>query len=343
MDCQELNSQLFDYCDDSVSPQVYLKVSKHLKDCPQCQNLYQLTRLENEVLRDTSDIPALPADFTPRVMSSITALHRGPSILHNRKLWYGGLMAAAVFALFLYAPQMFKPQSAVDLADNSGLRGNGTSTPSVISTPGNTMEADKVAEYADRPLLSPPATGAGKDTSAPIITPSDSTFEAAVPSPEQTVPAADTAPGQTAVDPMLATPKALRAPSLTVPPETTVPSPLAASDGSLSTTVVEGFKPVVTPINVPAHLQLTQVDISDGSRTVYDYASPDGQIRIQITVDPYIAPEVKMQALDQSGSPSSNSSLARWVIVGEEMLTVTYSGNVPLDELTELANSVRFE
>ena len=69
MDCRELSSQIEDYCDDSVSPQTYLKISKHLKECPTCQQLYQLTRLENEVLRDTSDIPPLSPISLPGLWS----------------------------------------------------------------------------------------------------------------------------------------------------------------------------------------------------------------------------------------------------------------------------------
>ena len=115
---------------------------------------------------------------------------------------------------------------------------------------------------------------------------------------------------------------------------------MAASNGPAA--AVEDIGPVLTPVNIPPNLQLLQVDISTSSRTVYDYASQDGRTQVQITVDPYIEPEVQLQTLNKASTEGINS-LSRWVKLNGDMVTVTYSGNVPVEELTKLANTVRFQ
>lgn len=339
MDCQELNNHIFDFCDDSTSPQMYLKISKHLKDCPHCRAVYQLTRLENDVLRDTSDIPALPDDFTSRVIGSVPSLHRGPALLRNHKLWYGGLAAVAVVALFLYGPQFFRNQSAVELADNTGVRGNGTVAPSVVTTPGDSTSAQNIAkdeagtyQFNDEPK---------KDIAALNSVSADVSSAPSVLSTRES-PTSVTSPGEGLATRMLSVPDAASTPSPTVPPDTVTAVPSLPGDGNNPAVVIENFEPMITPLNVPAGLKLTQVDISASDRTIYDYTSSDGLAQVKITVEPYVEPTAKIQAIDSSKAEGINS-LARWVLIGDKMVTVTYSGNIPLDELTNLANSLTFE
>ncbi len=339
MDCQELNNHILDFCDDSASPQMYLKISKHLKDCPHCQAVYQLTRLENEVLRDTTDIPALPPDFTSRVMGSVAPMHRGPALLHNRRLWLGGLAAVAVVALFLYGPQFFRNQPAVQLADNTEARGNGTGAPSVVTTPGDSELGQIIAKdeattyrFQDEPK---------KDIASLNAVPAD------VPSSPFALgtnesPLSAASPGEEFSTPMLFLSDQALTPSPTVPLDSVTVARSLMADGNNSAMVVENFEPMITPLNVPANLKLTQVDISASDRTVYDYTSTDGLAQVKITVEPYVEPTAKMRAIDGSKAEGINS-LARWVLIGDKMVTVTYSGNVSLEELTNLANSLTFE
>lgn len=341
MDCRELNSQIDDYCDDSVSPQTYLKISKHLKECPACQQLYLLIRLENEVLRDTSDIPALSPDFTARVMESIGSVRRKPGIFYNRKVWYSGIAAAAVVALILFVPQMLKNPAAVNIADNSGY-GNDSAVPLVISTPTNSGTTEILAEkQGSQNMTASPRPGDEAGTpsilfDAPTETPSlpsvlgtkQNSYADAIPGggvPSQKSMASQPEPRENFIS---------RA------PDTPIAAPMAASNGSA--TAVGDIEPVLTPMNIPPNLQLLQVDISTSSRTVYDYASQDGLTKVQITVDPYIEPEVQLQTLNKASTEGINA-LSRWVKLNGDMVTVTYSGNVPLEELTSLANTVRFQ
>ncbi len=343
MDCRELNSQIDDYCDDSVSPQTYLKISKHLKECPACQQLYQLTRLENEVLRDISDVPALSDDFTARVMESIGSVRRKPGIFYNRKFWYSGMAAAAVLVLILFVPQLLKNPAAVNVADNSGY-GNDSVAPSVVSTPANGGTAEVLADkQGSQDMAASPRPGDEAETpstsilfDSPAETPSlPSVLGTKQDSAADTIPE-DDGPNQ----------KSIASQSETVErfmlrtPDTVTSAPTATRNGSA--TVVEDIEPVLTPVNVPPNLQLLQVDISTSNRTVFDYASQDGLAKVQITVDPYIEPEVQLQILEKADTEGINA-LSRWVKLNGDMVTITYSGNIPVEELTNLANTVRFQ
>ena len=345
MDCRELNSQLDDYCDDSVSPQTYLKISKHLKECPACQQLYQLTRLENEVLRDASDVPTLDPDFTARVMASIGSAGQKPGLFYNRRFRYGGMAAAAALVLLiLFVPQWLKNPTAVNVADNSGY-GNDSGAPAIVSAPANgaatEMLADKQPNQQD--MAAAPRPGDEAETPSTSIlfdAPAETPSLPSVLGTKQTS-AADPFPGgDVPSQKSIASQPEPRENFVSRTPDTPISALMAASNGPAA--AVEDIGPVLTPVNIPPNLQLLQVDISTSSRTVYDYASQDGRTQVQITVDPYIEPEVQLQTLDKASTEGINS-LSRWVKLNGDMVTVTYSGNVPVEELTKLANTVRFQ
>lgn len=98
MKCQLFDKYLFDYCDNDLSPALREKIDKHLQECSSCSNQVKLTVLENEVLRDNSDLPVLAGDFTNRVMHQITKSEQAASMGHK---WTAGpgAMKASKFAL----------------------------------------------------------------------------------------------------------------------------------------------------------------------------------------------------------------------------------------------------
>ncbi len=343
MDCRELNNQIDDYCDDSVSPQTYLKISKHLKECPACQQLYQLTRLENEVLRDTSDIPDLSPDFTARVMESIGSVRRKPGIFYNRKAWYSGMAAAAVVALILFVPQMLKNPATVNIADNSGYS-NDSVAPLVVSTPANGGTTEILADkQGSQDMTASPRPGDEAETPSTSIlfdAPAETPSLTSVLGTKQTSDADAIPEGGVPSQKSIASQPEPVEGFISRAPDTPISAPMAAVNRAA--TAVEDIEPVLTPVNIPPNLQLLQVDISTSSRTVYDYASQDGLTKVQITVDPYIEPEVQLQTLNKASTEGINA-LSRWVKLNGDMVTVTYSGNVPVEELTSLANTVRFQ
>ncbi len=71
MNCQLCKKQMYSYHDGELAAQLMLDIERHLAQCSSCRFQYDLTRLENEMLRDNSDIPELSIDFNQRVLHAI--------------------------------------------------------------------------------------------------------------------------------------------------------------------------------------------------------------------------------------------------------------------------------
>ena len=91
MNCQDINEIIYKYCDSEVSSEEYTTISEHLNECADCRRIFQLTQLENDILREKDDMPSLSPAFTSLVMSSIQSadslnIKRGFTRF-NRKWW----------------------------------------------------------------------------------------------------------------------------------------------------------------------------------------------------------------------------------------------------------------
>lgn len=127
MKCQLFDKYLFDYCDDDLSPVLREKIDKHLQECSNCRNQVKLTVLENEVLRDNSDLPILAGDFANRVMQQITISEQAASMGHKWTARPGAMkasrfaMAAAAVGLVVLvavlAPHIIPLQDNTQVAD----------------------------------------------------------------------------------------------------------------------------------------------------------------------------------------------------------------------------------
>jgi len=71
MNCQLCKKQMYSYHDGELAAQLMLDIERHLAQCSSCRFQYDLTRQENEMLRDNSDIPELSFDFNQRVLNAI--------------------------------------------------------------------------------------------------------------------------------------------------------------------------------------------------------------------------------------------------------------------------------
>ena len=47
MKCQHVNRYLYDFCDNSLSPDIQNQINNHLHECESCRLKVQLTQLEN--------------------------------------------------------------------------------------------------------------------------------------------------------------------------------------------------------------------------------------------------------------------------------------------------------
>lgn len=71
MNCHEFERYCLDYCDNNLSSEIRGQFEEHLLQCEPCQNLIALCNMENEVLRDPVDLPALAPDFNSRLLARV--------------------------------------------------------------------------------------------------------------------------------------------------------------------------------------------------------------------------------------------------------------------------------
>lgn len=73
MNCQQIDKYVYEYCDGNLSPEIALQIEEHLTKCVTCNNMVQLTYMENAVLKDALTVDAIDDNFTSRVMGAVSA------------------------------------------------------------------------------------------------------------------------------------------------------------------------------------------------------------------------------------------------------------------------------
>lgn len=128
MNCRQVDKYLYDYCDNVLSPDQRVLFDQHLADCHSCRQAVDQALLETSILREEWDTPALPADFTTRVMERVTTVpipQAGPTVAYIKRpwtRWFMGITAvAAVLLMVLYAPGMMKNDNIINVADQEQI------------------------------------------------------------------------------------------------------------------------------------------------------------------------------------------------------------------------------
>lgn len=115
MNCQLCNQHMYSYFDGEISDQIKQEIDRHIAQCSSCRFQYDLTRQENLILLDSSDIPALSLDFNQRVLKAVA---EGPSPLEDLlavtkpepvrrfrlPLYTTAAVAVVLLALCIYVP-----------------------------------------------------------------------------------------------------------------------------------------------------------------------------------------------------------------------------------------------
>jgi len=332
MDCQDINNKIYEYCDDlaSSSPS-HLEILSHLRDCETCQQDYQLTLVENEILRDTSDIPDLSPAFTTMVMGALNLggdlngqsqnppKESGITSVYYRKIWLGGglALAAAVIALCLYIPhlsQLDSEPSPIDQFDPPTIR--------------KTEQKESTANKSNYKVKSTPTQ---RDTSRP-------------PSIASAAVSRNQGEQFTIKDKNIA----LGADNRDLASIYMDSSPENDSDLLKSTSIMyagnkssDSINVALSPLNMPQRFKLIQYFNSEDNWNIYDYASLDGKESVHLTVTPYIEPTIVAKTLNIS-TQENIATLTRDIQVGGQKFTVTYTGDLSTDDLTALADTVRF-
>jgi hypothetical protein len=335
MNCQDIEQNIYGYCDDSLSPDIQSTMAKHINKCASCQNNYQLTLLENEALRDTVDIPLLSEAFTTRVMGSIVAadsiksipqplvMSKGSSLNFKRTTWYTRLaIVAAVITLCLYIPDF--NESGIYVADNSFKQPQ----LELQSNPINNKDAKTQALNEDNlkmRAVGPPLNTGSIDTSQV----SPNTFN----SQPKSVPVNN--------DVNLA-PSVLSGP---FSPELMQRSTNPEAGRSIRTEIQinDTSSLSFSPQNVPTRFQLTQLENNAEKEAIYNYVSQDGTENFQLKVALYREKMTAIMTTSNITIKDSPPSLTRDIQVGEHIITLTISGNIPTEGLTQLVNTIELK
>ncbi len=320
MNCQDISEIIYKYCDSEVSSEEYTIISEHLNGCADCRRIFQLTQLENDILREKDDIPSLSPAFTSLVMSSIQSANslniKSSFTRFNRKWWLSGLTTvAAVVALFLYLPQLSLNYSNIAPYYNSSIQKQPSPLPS-----------DTATQYDD-----PPITTQVNLSDSPSPTESINTTSGVPPQIAKSVPDSDVNLNQSLIaagPAFTAETKLNTAPNVSrsINPESIAPN---------NTTIS------LRPLNIPDQLQFVQVNNNE-NKTIFNYASIDAKESLQITLVPYSEPTFGLMSASDS-VPQDPLTLSRDIQIADKKMTVTFSGNLPVEEMTRLANTVQFQ
>ncbi|MDD3888783.1 MAG: hypothetical protein PHR65_02555 [Syntrophomonadaceae bacterium] len=358
MDCQDINNKIYEYCDDlaSSSPS-HLEILSHLRDCETCQQDYQLTLVENEILRDTSDIPDLSPAFTTMVMGALNLggdlngqsqnppKESGITSVYYRKIWLGGglALAAAVIALCLYIPHLSQLDSEIEVADTYGsvsyeqpvqdviVKQDSEPSPIDQFDPPTIRKTEQKESTANKSNYKVKSTPTQRDTSRP-------------PSIASAAVSRNQGEQFTIKDKNIA----LGADNRDLASIYMDSSPENDSDLLKSTSIMyagnkssDSINVALSPLNMPQRFKLIQYFNSEDNWNIYDYASLDGKESVHLTVTPYIEPTIVAKTLNIS-TQENIATLTRDIQVGGQKFTVTYTGDLSTDDLTALADIVRF-
>jgi hypothetical protein len=160
MNCRQVDKYLYDYCDDILNPEQRAQIEEHLLNCPICRRIVDESLLESTILHEQWEIPALPDDFTDRVINQIacTAIQANSSTIYphsqNHKKWSRRFISlaamGAILLIMLYGPALLKNSGLIQIADQE---------PASLKTTRESIMAGK----ADQESLKAPAGAAGSE------------------------------------------------------------------------------------------------------------------------------------------------------------------------------------
>lgn len=314
MKCQDINKIIYKYCDGQVSPKLSNRAALHLNSCPNCHNMYQLTQIENDILRELDDLPVLSPDFTSKVMKTLQSsdsLYAGKNSIRGtiissprstRGVWLGSLAAvAAVIALCIFLPQQSFIINKFNLFNSSNLESS--------STPIGTDQLS-YGDVDGKTDLSGVSQSSEPQSVAQSASPNDNTTNKASVTPQVR---SDTAIKQT-----------------------------ASANVNTENNAASGLKITLLPSNIPDSLKFVQVNNDMENNTVYNYSSLDGKQSLQLTITPYNKPATELSAANDMTRQRA-LTISREIQSGDDKIIVVFSGNMSVEELTNLANTIQFQ
>ncbi len=340
MNCLHCNKHMYNYYDGELSAQLKLEIDRHLSECPSCRFQYDLTLMENQVLRDTSAIPEVSPNFNKQVMDSITP-EKLPSLPDNvlviskekrlafrwSSVYTKSAIAVLLLALCFYVPGFITGgQNHQKLANNNiapKMKLN-TSADDTAITAGNGGNGIQQVESSQQIKSQVSLNGNPSIKSSSIDGYGDT--RAAAPQPQQ-----DASIPQPYLVSRMAPCEAGRSDRKESNPDT-----LSISTLSLK--------------NIPEKYTLVNKVKTIENQIEYSYQSEDGAetINIQLITSPSPAQIISSEASSEKVSqpmmsfaaPAVTENVSREILVGEQKISVQVSGNISSDELNNLADQI---
>ena len=191
MNCQEIEYFLLQVENHKIPTQIPDDITAHLQICSHCRNNLYLTQLENEVLMEPREIPAISPDFIQRTMqmlpkdlypSAIPEEIEQPATketLHRKKKSFRVFLSTAASVLFLLGAGFFFRENITQLLPHNStpeirIVAEEAAAPEAVPEEGNTITSKPAATVADsgasaHPRLHPAAyeiTSSSPDMSA---------------------------------------------------------------------------------------------------------------------------------------------------------------------------------
>ena len=336
MNCLLCKKHMYRYYDDELSPQLKLKIDRHLEACTSCRFQYDLTQMENQVLGDTSEIPEIAPDFNSRVMNAIKpgiqsnladnvlVMTRDNRIQFKWSSVYAmSAIAVLLLALCFYIPGIFP----TDQQQQQIAKSNQAPLVNQKSTAANMLGATGNADTGNTDIQLKLPSGNAKLGSSTVWDSIDVNLLHNTPQAK-----------------MDATIPNYNIGSRTIPGE----AGRAERKESAKTLPVSSLKLK----NIPEKYKLLSQDNSVANQTNYSYQTDDGSESINITLisspaqeqasvsEANLSKEMPSDRLMMTAAPAAVENVSREVRVGDQTISVQLSGNISSDDLANLADKI---
>ncbi len=335
MNCQQATKHIWDYCDNKLSASLGFLLEKHCEECADCQRHLRLTRMENEVLSDSPELPPLPPAFTSRVMNNLPTADKthsmnmkrlNPGWLRQNRRWTGsallGLLLLVVMVPMLLDNKLI-PWGNMDTIPGSDTKMAGTAYPDLQNQDqlGN-ADVDSMLQ------LSLPSVSTDSPKESNSDAPTSVHQETAVSSTRQSAVPTESSRGGTVFPYSIHLPAAY----------TQVNSPVSSGD-SVVYRYVQGDSEYMLEITV------TRLPVS--SENAWEDTLPPATYSTSDNAESS-AGNVPREAIKNQTSepvpPAHINSVVSWIIKDDDhFYRITIDGNLSPQELALLAGSIKFQ
>ncbi len=346
MNCQQIDEYLFAYCDGKISPELRSIIDEHLAGCEICQNIAEFTRMENQILSETTGIPILSEDFTSRVMQSVPGRPSTPAgsstgwltRLRSYRFYLGGTVAAAVILLALYLPGLISVDTSMDSTNMAERSASSESASDQTANIPGTHTSTLGKSESDSASVTQDKISAEGNFLRSAASPDDNTIE----TEQKMAPLLDINQDDTTAK---------------TKQDNTVyglslPKGLDNADQDFSTAELDLLS--LHPNNLPADYKIEKIINTSYNAITYVYRNTVNNESLEITVALADDAVIMKQSLSDGLGAGADQEYIRSeaALLNSANTSISYQGRsfeinlkavMPLEKLQELANSIKFK